>query len=323
MRRLPLLAALSALALAGGAALTGCSSAGGAQSEGAETPASVALPEIVSAEGKAPEMVPVEDAEPPTELIVEVLEDEVADDADGDEAEEAEADEEEAEDEGAVVEPNSVIAVNYSGWLWDGTLFDSSFTAGEPIVFGLNNVIQGWKVGLTGREAGERVLLVIPPDLGYGAQGTGNIPANSTLVFVVDILDVLAANTDALEEATPTEDPLPEGLEVEGDLGSEPTLKFASDAPDPEEEEMVVLAEGEGPVLTADQTVVYNYTAYYWGEPVPATSTWSEGAEAVPAGNSLFMGERVGSRLVFIFPSVEGDQPAMVMVVDILDSYTP
>lgn len=80
------------------------------------------------------------------------------------------------------------VVVNYSGWLLDGTQFDSSWERGQTYDAVLQNMIQGWQEGLVGHTVGSRVLLVIPPDLGYGDEDNGEIPANSTLVFVVDIL---------------------------------------------------------------------------------------------------------------------------------------
>ena len=70
-------------------------------------------------------------------------------------------------------------------------MFDSSWTRKSPATFaiGTGNVIPGWDKGLVGKKVGSRVLLVVPPADGYGAQGQGQIPANATLVFVVDILD--------------------------------------------------------------------------------------------------------------------------------------
>ena len=92
---------------------------------------------------------------------------------------------------GAVVATGQSITVQYSGWLWDGTAFDSSWKNGAPIttVIGAGKVIPGWDQGLVGLTVGSQVLLIIPPTLGYGATASGSIPANSTLVFVVDILD--------------------------------------------------------------------------------------------------------------------------------------
>ncbi|RSX51060.1 peptidylprolyl isomerase [Bifidobacterium goeldii] len=89
---------------------------------------------------------------------------------------------------GAEVQESNTVKVQYTGWLLDGTQFDSSWDKGTPISFSLSQVVKGWTQGLTGQTVGSQVLLVVPPDLGYGDKATGSIPANSTLVFVVDIL---------------------------------------------------------------------------------------------------------------------------------------
>lgn len=92
---------------------------------------------------------------------------------------------------GPAVVAGQTVTVKYTGWLWDGTQFDSSWDRNEtfPVQnIGQAQVITGWNEGLVGQTVGSQVLMVIPPDKGYGAQAQGSIPANSTLVFVVDIL---------------------------------------------------------------------------------------------------------------------------------------
>lgn len=101
---------------------------------------------------------------------------------------------------GALATTGRGITVNYTGWLYDaaavenkGRQFDSSFLPGRvpySLVLGAGQVIAGWDQGLVGMRVGGLRRLVIPPSLGYGSQASGSIPANSTLVFDVELLEV-------------------------------------------------------------------------------------------------------------------------------------
>ena len=83
--------------------------------------------------------------------------------------------------------------VHYTGWLHDGTKFDSSVDRGTPFDFiqGQHRVISGWDQGFTGMRVGGKRRLTIPPSLGYGAQAVGPIPPNSTLIFDVELIKVV------------------------------------------------------------------------------------------------------------------------------------
>ncbi len=94
---------------------------------------------------------------------------------------------------GAIAQTNSIITVDYTGMLTDGTIFDSSQNPGrDPFRFtlGAQQVIAGWDQGLEGMHVGGKRKLTIPPELGYGARDLGVIPPNSTLIFEVELLSV-------------------------------------------------------------------------------------------------------------------------------------
>lgn len=94
------------------------------------------------------------------------------------------------EGDGPALQLGSQVSVHYTGWLWDGNVFDTSFARGgaASFTFAQGSLIDGWTQGLAGQPVGSRVLLIIPPELAYGDQESASIPAGSTLVFVVDIL---------------------------------------------------------------------------------------------------------------------------------------
>lgn len=125
------------------------------------------LPTVTVAEDGTPSIA-VGDATEPTALVAQTL----------------------VEGTGPVVETGQVLTLHYSGWLWDGTQFDSSWENGAPFqtTIGAGMVIAGWDQGLVGKTVGSQVLLVVPSDLGYGPDGNGSIPGDATLIFVVDIL---------------------------------------------------------------------------------------------------------------------------------------
>lgn len=136
------------------------------RAEGTAVTPAPGLPLVTLAENGAPSIaIPADTAQPST-LVVQPL----------------------ITGTGPVVEAGQVLTVQYTGWTFDGTVFDSSWEGGSAFqtAIGTNAVITGWDQGLVGQPVGSQVLLVIPPDLAYG--GTESELAEETLIFVVDIL---------------------------------------------------------------------------------------------------------------------------------------
>ena len=101
--------------------------------------------------------------------------------------------EEISEGTGRMAETGNTISVNYEGFLTDGSKFDSSLERGVPFEFilGTGSVIEGWDKGISGMKEGGVRKLVIPSNLAYGENEVGPIPPNSTLIFVVELIEVL------------------------------------------------------------------------------------------------------------------------------------
>jgi len=95
--------------------------------------------------------------------------------------------------QGTEAQTGKNVSVHYTGWLENGTKFDSSKDSGRPFSFplGAGHVIRGWDEGVAGMKVGGKRRLTIPADLGYGARGAdGVIPPNATLIFEVELLKV-------------------------------------------------------------------------------------------------------------------------------------
>jgi peptidylprolyl isomerase len=138
------------------------------RASGEPVPSVEGLPTVTLGADGAPTMTPAA-GDPPTELVVQPL----------------------IAGSGEAVPEGAAVSVQYAGWLWDGTEFDSSWgRGGVPLDARLapGELIEGWVQGLVGQNVGSQVMLIIPPELGYGDTDMGSIPPNSTLVFVVDIL---------------------------------------------------------------------------------------------------------------------------------------
>jgi FKBP-type peptidyl-prolyl cis-trans isomerase len=94
---------------------------------------------------------------------------------------------------GSQAEAGQIVVVHYTGWLTDGTKFDSSVDRNEPfeIAAGVGQVIEGWDLALVRMRVGDRARLTIPPNLAYGDAGVGGvIPGKATLIFEVELLEV-------------------------------------------------------------------------------------------------------------------------------------
>ena len=233
--------------------------------------------------------------------------------------------------DGALVCPGATIKANYVGALWNGTVFDSSYKKGEPVEFSLEQVVKGWTYGLAHTHVGDRVELVIPAALGYGGQARGNIPANSTLVFVVDIVGVATENLadeSVLSGATATGEELPAGVTVTGDPGVEPTLAIDESVAAPTERKIYTIYKGSGEELADGESFLYKAVAGGFGANGQTQSSWSQAPVEETVTNAGLAGYTVGSRILLVVPIPASQAQsgtsaqASVMVVDIVGTST-
>ncbi|MEV7423162.1 MULTISPECIES: FKBP-type peptidyl-prolyl cis-trans isomerase [unclassified Streptomyces] len=263
-----------------------CGGDGGSDS----TPSKNGLPAI-SAGAKFGEKPTLDKGEgtPPKELKVDVL----------------------SQGDGAKVAKGEAIQVNYLGQSWDSAKpFDNSFDRKQPfdLTLGAGMVIKGWDQGLEGQKVGSRVELGIPPDLGYGAQGQGDIKPNSTLVFVVDILKATKVPKSAEGTVVPQDD---KALPVVGtnDDGKEPKVTVPKTDP-PKKLVSDYVLESKGEVVKESDTVVLNYAAYFWKNGKQFESTYKLGNTTtfplpqltLKGLKSGIVGKKVGSRVLIVIP---------------------
>lgn len=82
------------------------------------------------------------------------------------------------------------MTVHYEGTLVDGTKFDSSWDRGEPVTFPLGRLVEAWQLAIPRMGVGDTIEIVVPADMGYGPNGKGPIPGNSTLLFTIELLAI-------------------------------------------------------------------------------------------------------------------------------------
>ncbi len=328
-------AALALAACGGGAG--GAGSAGPTSSAGSSAPpvsassssaagsapatgTTAALPTVQGRPGEKP-VVKAPASAPGSELVKKVL----------------------VEGKGQQVQKGDLLVAHYLGQTWrDNTVFDNSYDRKSPAAFpiGVDKVIPGWDETLVGVPAGSRVLLSIPPDKGYGAQGNpqAGIKGDDTLVFVVDVL--ASYRPDAVAEGTAK--PAPKDLpQVTGEQGK-PTVTIPDGASPPRELRAVTLVEGDGPEVEKGQLLVAQYVGLTWRDAKEFDSSWERGQPAafpigvgqvIPGWDETLVGVPAGSRVLLSIPPDKGYGPqgepragiqgddTLVFIVDVLGAH--
>jgi peptidylprolyl isomerase len=239
---------------------------------------------------------------------------------------------------GPKVAKGDLLVADYLGSIYKtGKVFDNSYDRKAPAAFpiGVGKVVTGWDKTLVGVHAGSRVLMVLPPKYGYGAQGNpqSNPPIKGTdsLVFVVDV--IASYGKSAMKTAPLAVPSLPKGLPtVTGAWGTEPTITVPKGTAPPKANTATVLATGSGRPVTAGHLIVVQYVAVDWTGKALGKTWGADGPQGVPVGApgqapganpfDPLIGKAVGSRVLLMLkpqdPKGVAAKDSIAVVVDII-----
>lgn len=234
---------------------------------------------------------------------------------------------------GKAVAKGQVLVANYVGQTWDPkagkpNVFDSSFAKGQPAGFpiGVGGVIKGWDATLTGATVGSRVLLSIPPALGYGAaKSTTNELAGQTLVFVVDVIGQVSPTAAASGTAAPT--PAATFPKVASTPGKQPTITRVAGVKAPTAPVSALLVKGDGAPIDTKKALALQIVQTDVATGKQTQKTWGQAVQLVPASQVLLIarsltGQNVGSRAVAVVPAqATAGTPATVLVIDVVAQF--
>lgn len=242
---------------------------------------------------------------------------------------------------GAKVGKGDLLVAHYLGQTWrDGKVFDQSYERGQPAQFpiGAGQVIPGWDEKLVGQNVGSRVLLVLPPDKGYGPSGNAQagITGTDTLVFVVDILGSFGAASSA--DGTPVA-PVAGLPAVTAKTATKPVIAVPKGVSAPAKLIAQPLLQGSGAAVKKGQTLIAQYVGVVYGTGKQFDASWDRGQPAqfpigvgrvIPGWDKSLVGAKIGSRMLLIIPPADGygtggnaqagikGTDTLVFVVDIL-----
>jgi peptidylprolyl isomerase len=242
---------------------------------------------------------------------------------------------------GATVAKGDLLVAHYLGETWrDGKVFDQSYERGAPAQFpiGKGQVIPGWDEKLVGQKIGSRVLLVLPPDKGYGANGNpqAGIQGTDTLVFVVDIVGAFGATSSA--DGTPVK-PVAGLPTVTATAGKKPAIAIPKGVAPSATLVAQPLLAGSGAPVKKGQTLVAHYVGVVYGTGKQFDASWDRGEPAqfpigvgqvIPGWDKGLVGRKIGTRMLLVIPPADGygksgnaqagieGTDTLVFVVDIL-----
>lgn len=252
---------------------------------------------------------------------------------------------------GAKIATGDLLVLNFTGKLWRGDQdLGSSYDKGQgpvEVVQGQQGqMLEGWQEALAGQQAGSRVEVVVPPDKGFGAQGTkdGNlvISGTDTLVFDIDVYDVYAPgqSTDIPAGTVTQADATLPQITGGPDGNTPPKIAIPAGKQPPTTLVTKTLIQGTGRTVTANDTMVVQYEGALWKDGKTFDTSFGKKPFATGIGEGMvvagwdegLIGQKVGSRILLVIPPDKGygaNPPqgsgitatdTMVFVVDILDA---
>jgi peptidylprolyl isomerase len=213
---------------------------------------------------------------------------------------------------GAKIVKGELLVANYLGQIWRGKVFDSSFSRSETVGFaiGVGQVVKGWDEALVGQRLGSRVLLSIPPTLGYGTAGntSAGIKGTDTIVFVIDLVAAYPSSVGLREGASVVTTSIG-GITVKNIVSTKPSLTVAKSVKKPTAESVKLLAKGTGQKVVPGMLVLQFVVADWTGKSLQ--STWTVGSpdgeyvgmKAIPNPFDALVGTPIGSRVLVELPA--------------------
>lgn len=226
---------------------------------------------------------------------------------------------------GREVTAQDFVIAKYTGQVWGKEKpFDTSFERGTPAGFSLQQVIEGWTKGLSGQKVGAKVVVIVPPEMGYGKSGgnaNAGIGAEDVIAFYVEIVDAYGLDQANDADAVPEADLATLPVEITGENAQPVQIKVKDGQEPPTEQKVTVIARGKGDPIQAQNSDIYiQFAMTLWDNSSGESTYGNYGPQSVRMGaGTIFdalQGIPVGSRVLITAPKIEAtDQEHPVAVV--------
>jgi peptidylprolyl isomerase len=234
---------------------------------------------------------------------------------------------------GPALATGQTLVANYLGETWDkkdgqADVFDNSYDGKVPVAFpiGSGAVLPGWDKALVGQRIGSRVLLSVPPALGYGASPSASSAlAGHTLLFVIDLVG--AVDKDAASSGTETVGALPAGLpSVRSQPGRQPAILSVHGVKAVGAPLSGLLVRGDGTKIDPTRSLALQIVETDLATGKQTEATWGKGVDIIPAAEviqlaTVLKGQNLGSRAVAVTPPQQSGTTGVVLIVDVIAQF--